>query len=60
VAIPTIARLLHGQELPDLEAGWRSIHAMEPRPGMPIPPQAAQPQPPVDKVLTDDGVQADV
>ena len=53
VAIHTIARLLHGKELPDLEAGWSAIHAMEHETGNAHPHlKLLSPQPPVDKVLT--------
>ena len=53
VAIHTIARLLHGQELPDLEAGWSAIHAMEHEVRDLHPHlKLLSPQPPVDKVLT--------
>jgi len=53
VAIHTIARLLHGQEMPDLEAGWSAIHAMEHETGKTHPHlKLLRPQPPVDKVLT--------
>ena len=53
VAIHTIARLLKGQELPDLEAGWSTIHAMEHEVREPHPHlKLLSPQPPVDKVLT--------
>jgi anti-anti-sigma regulatory factor len=53
VAIHTIARLLHGQELPDPEAGWSAIHAIEHETGEAHPHlKLLSPQPPVDKVLT--------
>jgi anti-anti-sigma factor len=53
VAIHTIARLLHGQELPDLDAGWSAIHAIEHERGAAHPHlKLLSPQPPVDKVLT--------
>lgn len=53
VAIHTIARLLHGQDLPDLEAGWSAIHAIEHDAGRSHPHlKLLGPQPPVDKVLT--------
>ena len=53
VAIHTIARLLKGQELPDLEAGWSAIHAMEYEAREPHPHlKLLSPQPRVDKVLT--------
>lgn len=53
VAIHTIARLLHGQELPDLEAGWSALHAIESDAGRFHPHlKLLSPQPPVDKVLT--------
>jgi anti-anti-sigma regulatory factor len=53
VAIHTIARLLGGQELPDLEAGWSTIHAIEHEVHEAHPQlKLLSPQPPVDKVLT--------
>ena len=53
VAIHTIARLLHGRELPDPEAGWSAIHAIEHETGEAHPHlKLLSPQPPVDKVLT--------
>ena len=53
VAIHTIARLLKGQELPDLEAGWSTIHAMEHETREAHPHlKLLGPQPPVEKVLT--------
>ena len=53
VAIHTIARLLRGQELPDLEAGWSAIHAIEREVHEAHPHlKLLSPQPPVDKVLT--------
>lgn len=53
VAIHTIARMLHGQDLPDLEAGWSAIHAIEHEAGTAHPHlKLLSPQPPVDKVLT--------
>jgi anti-anti-sigma regulatory factor len=56
VAIHTISRLLHGQELPDLEAGWSAIHAIEHEAGETHPHlKLLSPQPPVDKVLTTTG-----
>jgi len=56
VAIHTIARLLKGQELPDLEAGWSAIHAIEREVHEAHPHlKLLGPQPPVDKVLTSTG-----
>jgi anti-anti-sigma factor len=56
VAIHTIARLLKGQELPDLEAGWSAIHAIEREVHEAHPHlKLLSPQPPVDKVLTTTG-----
>jgi len=53
VAIHTIARLLKGQELPDLEAGWSAVHAMEHEAREAHPHlKLLSPQPPVEKVLT--------
>jgi len=53
VAIHTIARLLTGQALPDLEAGWSAIHAIEHEPREAHPHlKLLSPQPPVEKVLT--------
>jgi anti-anti-sigma regulatory factor len=52
VAIHTIARMLKGQELPDLKAGWSTIHAMEHEPREVHPYlKLLKPQPPVEKVL---------
>jgi len=52
VAIHTIARLLKGQEVPDLEAGWSTIHAMEHEAHEAHPHlRLLSPQAPVDKVL---------
>jgi len=58
VAIHTIARLLHGQEMPDAEAGWSAIHAIEHDAGLAHPHlKLLGPQPPVAKVLTMTGFQ---
>ena len=56
VAIHTIARLLHGQEMPDPDAGWSAIHAIEHETGLAHPHlKLLSLQPPVDKVLTTTG-----
>jgi len=53
VAIHSIARLLKGQEMPDLEAGWSTIHSMEHEAREAHPHlRLLSPQPPVEKVLT--------
>jgi anti-anti-sigma factor len=53
VAIHTIARLLHGKEMPDLQAGWSAIHAIEHEPREAHRHlKLLSPQPPVEKVLT--------
>ena len=58
VAIHSIARLLQGQELPDLEAGWSALHKVE----YEITQQRkspyvklVNPQPAVDRVLQTTG-----
>jgi anti-anti-sigma regulatory factor len=59
VAIHTIARLLQGRELPDPEAGWSALHAVEhevaAKQGTQPHLKLANPQPPVDKVLETTG-----
>jgi len=58
VAIHSIAMLLRGEELPDTEHGWASIHAV----GQKLPPGAQpylkllNPQPKVDRTLEKAGL----
>jgi anti-anti-sigma regulatory factor len=59
VAIHSIAKLLHGQELPDLEAGWSTLHKVgdEITAQQPKSPHVklANPQPAVERVLQTTG-----
>jgi anti-anti-sigma factor len=53
VALQSVASLLRGEQLPDLEAGWGTLHALDRDRDMGLQPhfKLCSPQPRVDQVL---------